>query len=1152
MVIAVSTCLVGFSAWSYDTMTLEETTNSTVKSPTAATAVAYYDSIYFASVEAAVNSANNAGGSKTVYVIPGTNPTISESFVVNSGITLILPYEGTTYKNSTIESGQGPNVSWPDSTNMMLKVTLSSNVNIVVNGNLYVGGVVGAGNGGQQNAGHTCGKFAQITMENNSSITFNNGSSLFCNGYIIENTNHQGDYSENTNTTIWPHLIFNSGSKLTTPFVIHDYRGGTEMLSMSGETMYFNEYEIRNIRTLTTLNYGSEWFVNTYFYMRGIRKAENIKLIGNSSSYFIQMSNQSHIDFKYNFSSSTFASRYQNFMDIRLYGSFTINSMTIDAGYTVDTSSMRLNLNYSFHLYFYDGTSTCRYKTKMMAGSKLFVGNNATVNFANLAVYSGYVDGTTSGHGTPYPSDSQAGEASLINNGTFVSATFGGKVVSSNPGATTTVSTNQVQTTEYTSSGTKTIKHTFKLKMLKNGYIEQTFSEVSAGNYFSYTDSLSNTGWFTDSGIISYNTMGSSDSFADKNITFDTAGYSFTSQDLQNTPSRDHYTFGGWYLDPNYSENSKATVGTTIFSGTTLYAKWLPIEYDVIYHFDKWSNGDSTDGSETNDNRNIAHYTIETVSSLYPALFGNNLFDGWYLNSNYTGKISSINSSVFDVISSPYTLNLYGRWYSSDTQTYTITYSNSNSDEGCTCISSETIIADNLSTYAPPSLDGLNNNIQYNKYFDGWYLDGEFNTKYTSSSQIDGNKTLYAKWLNKNEVNVAAVLGGETTILATYYIANGVYFTIPNISDKVPNLEPKTGYEFKWRIVGGDLDGNILSAGENVCLSSSWGESITVICDEYPLDCSLKLTVGNYISCTLKVNGEVRISNLKNGNQTITVKTGDEITLELSRDSGYSEGGGVSFNDGITEQNGKYIVNGTMLSPTINIASASEPSCLLPDTLITLEDGTQVEVKDLQPGDVIRVFNHETGRIETSPVIFNDHDEKEWLNVIHLEFSNDKEIGVVSEHGFFDIDTMQYEYIRESNYSHFIGHKFYTENGEIVTLVNAYVSLEYTEVYSPVTYYHLNYFTEGILSMPGGATGFFNIFEYGEDLKYDEEAYNRDIELYGLCTYEELAEYGVTEIMFEAYAGKYIYIALGKGVLTEEQLSYLIEKYGVLAEEQEP
>ena len=79
--------------------------------------------------------------------------------------------------------------------------------------------------------------------------------------------------------------------------------------------------------------------------------------------------------------------------------------------------------------------------------------------------------------------------------------------------------------------------------------------------------------------------------------------------------------------------------------------------------------------------------------------------------------------------------------------------------------------------------------------------------------------------------------------------------------------------------------------------------------------------------------------------------------------------------------------------------------------------------------------------------------------------------------------------------------------------------------------------------MPGGITGLFNIFEYADNLQYDQEKYAEDIAIYGLFTYEDLAPLGVSEIMFEAYAGQYLKVALGKGILTEEYLEYLIERY---------
>ena len=232
------------------------------------------------------------------------------------------------------------------------------------------------------------------------------------------------------------------------------------------------------------------------------------------------------------------------------------------------------------------------------------------------------------------------------------------------------------------------------------------------------------------------------------------------------------------------------------------------------------------------------------------------------------------------------------------------------------------------------------------------------------------------------------------------------------------------------------------------------------------------------------------------------------------------------------------------------LAYAEAGSCLLPSTLVTMADGTQKAVKDIVQGDLVKVFNHETGEIDVAPITFNDHDAAAYMNVLYLNFSNGKTVGVIYEHGFFDLDTMRYEYITEDNYRDFIGHRFYTEEGGEAILLSVDVREEMTECYSPTSFYHFDYFVEGMLSMPGGITGLFNIFEFGEDLKYDEEAYNRDIETYGLFTYEDLAPLGVTEIMFEAYAGKYLKVALGKGILTEEYLEYLIERYGGFTDEE--
>ena len=101
---------------------------------------------------------------------------------------------------------------------------------------------------------------------------------------------------------------------------------------------------------------------------------------------------------------------------------------------------------------------------------------------------------------------------------------------------------------------------------------------------------------------------------------------------------------------------------------------------------------------------------------------------------------------------------------------------------------------------------------------------------------------------------------------------------------------------------------------------------------------------------------------------------------------------------------------------------------------------------------------------------------------------------------------------------------------------------EFVGCYSPVTAIHLNYIVDGMLSMPGGVEGIFNIFEYGEGLKFDEELMKDDIEKYGLMEYEVLAPYVPYE-MYVAFNAKYFNVAIGKGLITFEKILYYADKY---------
>ena len=205
-------------------------------------------------------------------------------------------------------------------------------------------------------------------------------------------------------------------------------------------------------------------------------------------------------------------------------------------------------------------------------------------------------------------------------------------------------------------------------------------------------------------------------------------------------------------------------------------------------------------------------------------------------------------------------------------------------------------------------------------------------------------------------------------------------------------------------------------------------------------------------------------------------------------------------------------------------------------TLITLADGSQVPVENLTGGEMLLVWNLYTGSFDIAPILVIDSDALKQYEVIKLTFSDGTTVDVISEHGFFDVDLNKYVYL-DKYAEEYIGHRFLkqNENGMVqVTLVDVAITLENVAAYSPVTYGHLCYYVNGMLSIPGGINGLFNIFEVdAETMKFDAEAMEADVEIYGLYTYEELNSIvPMQEIMFDAVNGQYLKVAIGKGIIT--------------------
>ena len=224
--------------------------------------------------------------------------------------------------------------------------------------------------------------------------------------------------------------------------------------------------------------------------------------------------------------------------------------------------------------------------------------------------------------------------------------------------------------------------------------------------------------------------------------------------------------------------------------------------------------------------------------------------------------------------------------------------------------------------------------------------------------------------------------------------------------------------------------------------------------------------------------------------------------------------------------------------------------CVTPDTLITLADGTQVRVDSLTGDEMLLVWNHETGALESVPVAYIVDHEKvvSEREIVHLTFSNGKTVKMIGEHVFFDATLNKYVAITSENADAFIGHKFValTDDGtsvESVELISVEREIKETEVYEVVSYKHLTCFTEGILSTSAFLDPLLNVFDIDEEtLTYDMESVQNDIETYGLYTYADF-EGLISEEAFELYNAQYLKIAVGKGYITWDDILELIDIY---------
>ena len=165
--------------------------------------------------------------------------------------------------------------------------------------------------------------------------------------------------------------------------------------------------------------------------------------------------------------------------------------------------------------------------------------------------------------------------------------------------------------------------------------------------------------------------------------------------------------------------------------------------------------------------------------------------------------------------------------------------------------------------------------------------------------------------------------------------------------------------------------------------------------------------------------------------------------------------------------------------------NGKKPSCVTPDTIITLADGSQKRVDELNANDKILAWDFFTGTyVEKEISLLVNHGEALY-KVANLKFSDNSMLRIIAEHGIFDYDLNKFVYITVDNMNEYIGHRFvkYAADGNynLVTLVDAYETEEYTSAWSVSSAETSNAFASGLLTV-APPEDFYNWIEMDESI----------------------------------------------------------------------
>ena len=379
-----------------------------------------FDNLNTAATHAAANSTK-----AIVLMNDGTLP--AGNYTIPAGVTLLIPFDAKNTMYTTESVGK---TGWNQPKHYRT-LTMANGAHIAVNGAISLSAKHATAQGSKQNGGSPTDATSIVKMEQDSTITVNNGGALYVYGFIIGSGSVEAK----------------SGAKVYENFQIMDFRGGTQSTNMENGVFPLSQYYLQNVEVELTVHSGATMYAATTVTMSESDFHSAVPFINNSGAMF-------------NLTSGYVVKDYDESTDrlvIKSYGDISVSSINMSVGTSsINSKNYELPIQNNMTVEAVSGNISISQDVAFLPGSQIIVGENAKCTLGSG--YNVYV----------YDAD-QWGTYCGATNQKFIQVTYA-------PGRTYTRTEADLVDAEVIVNGTHT--HTTSLCNRADGYIA-----IAAGFY---------------------------------------------------------------------------------------------------------------------------------------------------------------------------------------------------------------------------------------------------------------------------------------------------------------------------------------------------------------------------------------------------------------------------------------------------------------------------------------------------------------------------------------------------------------------------------------------------------------------------------------------------------------------------------------------